>query len=181
MLLSGKNSQYANSMSAYLHDVVRHAGICQLKRELFFAIAAFLFAVPASAQQVSDLIEATKDPKIRVQAIHHYPKKVKDGECHYVEIVSVTASGSDITIVEQWSNWLGNKATTTLTGKINNGVATGTWKSTYSSGSWSYDFSTNSGTWNKTGSMFDRFEGREKLEFKTGSAIKDGFYKCEHH
>ena len=136
--------------------------------------------VSLHAQGVDGLKGAIDDPKKKVQAIHHYPESVKDGECHFVEIVSIKVTGSDIEIIESWSNWYGGKARTTLTGKITDNVATGQWESTYSEGNWSYDFLQNTGKWNKTSSIsFDKFEKWEVLEFVISEDVKDGFFECK--
>ena len=145
-------------------------------------LSIFLFGVfcQVKGQGIDALKAAINDPQKKVQVLHHYPENIKDGECHFVEAVSIVVSGNNITIEERWSNWLGAKATTTLSGTIANNVATGEWTSTYSGGSWSYDFSNNKGSWNKIRGRFDPFTEREKLDLKivSNEAIKDGFYAC---
>jgi len=135
------------------------------------------------AQSIEVLKAAINDPQKSVQAIHHYPKSVKDGECHHVEVTEIIVVGSTITIVEQWKDWKGSKAKTTLTGQLVNNVATGKWESGFSSGEWSYNFFSSVGTWNKTKSIFDKFKEWEKIEFKVVDSknLKDGFFACTIH
>jgi hypothetical protein len=140
---------------------------------VLLTMTSFIFAQGANELKAALGVQGKK-----VQAIHYYPKEVKDGENHYVEVVSVEIAGNSITITEKWKNWLGQYATTTLRGQITNGQASGEWKSNYSSGTWTYDFSKQTGLWNKPKSMFDGFTEMQKLEFRIVGAgeLKDGFH-----
>ena len=140
------------------------------------------FHADMNAQTVKEFQAAISQNDKTVQAIHHYPNNIKNGQCHNVEVILIKVVDGNITIEEHWSNWLGSKAKTILTGVLTNSVARGKWKSDYSSGTWSYDFSNQSGQWNKTSSgSFDKFENLEVLEFKIvdKKQIKDGFFNCK--
>lgn len=149
-----------------------------------FIVCMFVFLIVASqakSQAYQKLTAAISDAQKKVQAIHHYPKSSDGrGKCHFVEVTAITISGNSITIVEEWTNWAGSKAKTTLTGQLAGDIASGNWKSDYSGGSWTYNFSTNTGTWNKSNSSFDKFEEFQKLEFKVigNDAVKDDFFPC---
>lgn len=138
------------------------------------------YVVHLQAQSIDELKTALVTNGQKIQAIHHYPKNIKDGQCHHVEVTAITINGNQVTITESWSNWLGKKANTILQGKMEGNMATGAWKSNYSSGAWSYNFSSRTGQWNKTRSTFDRFSEWKKLEFTIINAknIKDGFFDC---
>jgi hypothetical protein len=131
------------------------------------------------AQGLEELKKAIDDTSWKVQAIHHYPASIKDGECHNVEVTSITVVEDNIKIIEEWSNWAGKKAKTTLSGKIVSGRVSGTWESDYSKGVWKYDFSNHRGEWNKTSGMFDKFSTFQILELTTTKDARDGFFKCQ--
>ncbi len=112
-----------------------------------------------------------------MQAIHGYPKNVQEGNHHLVEIKSIVINNGNITIVENCTNFRKKISVTTLTGKIINGIASGSWRSSFSGGSWYYDFKKGTGNWNKTKSIFDSFDEMQLLVFKSVSKtdLKDGF------
>ncbi len=151
----------------------------------FFALIVILCLtkICCYGQGYAQFEQALRNSDSAVQAIHHYPKNIKDGECHEVPVTSITVQGATITITETWTNYLGKKATTVLTGELRNQVAKGTWKSSYSEGTWSYNFNTGSGTWNKTSAplQFGTFKDFHQLEFRTVQRRKifDGFKSCK--
>lgn len=147
------------------------------------SIFMLLVLTQSQAQLLESLSAAINDPQKSVQAIHHYPKSVRDGECHWVEVTGITVSGNTITMVEQWKDWRGARAKTTLKAELVNNVATGHWESGFSSGSWSFNFAANAGNWNKTKSIFDKFKTWQKVEFTivNNKAVKDGFLACSAH
>lgn len=151
-------------------------------KNAFLLVLTLVISAGLYAQKMEDLKAAIADPNRKVQAIHHYPSNIKNGQCHNVEVVSIDINGNDIKIVEEWSNWTGTKATTTLMGRIDNGQIKGTWESDYSSGEWTCNMGTSSGVWNKLHApmKFGTFKEFQVLRFVivNNDAVRDGFYNC---
>lgn len=122
-----------------------------------------------------------RQPDQALQAYHTYPEDIKDGECHWVEVTSVTIEENKITIVEEWKNFRGGMSKTTLWGEISGNKITGAWKSSFSGGNWEYDLIADTGKWNKTKSfLFGKFKDWQDLNFGiiNKKDLKDGFYPC---
>lgn len=149
-----------------------------MKKLIIFLFIGWHLAAPA--QTMTEFKNALTTSGKAVQAIHHYPQNIQDGQCHMVKVTAIQLTNEEIILTETWSNYRGGSSTTTLKGKIVNQVAEGTWSSSFSSGKWSYDFQTGKGQWNKSGSVFGKFTGFQLLSFRIidKSAIKDGFFDC---
>jgi hypothetical protein len=151
-----------------------------MKRSIITVVFLQIFCV-AYTQTINELQAAINDPLKKVQVIHHYPKDIKDGECHFVEVTNITLTGSELTIVEKWTNGYGSKSTTTLKGVVTNQKVNGTWESSFSSGKWSYDFTDRKGLWNKLRTMIrGTFPAWQNLEFiiVNNAEIRDGSFVC---
>lgn len=150
-------------------------------KKLLLLLSALAFTGMHS-QSLSLWQAAIADPNKKIQAIHHYPDDIKDGQCHYVEISSIDITDGQITITEDWTDLRGNKAQTVLKGKISGDMATGNWKSTYSSGNWAINLTTGIGKWikNKAPLQIGTFDSWQKLTFLIvpNRNIKDGFFNC---
>jgi len=144
-----------------------------------FIVIFVLNCITGRAQTLVQLQNALKSSDKTVQAIHGYPAHIDNGKCHWVPVTAIVVSGNEVTITETWHTLIG-QATTTLTGKVVNGMIAGTWSSAYSSGTWSYSFTKNTGLWNKTQSVQEKFDDNYPLRLRIVNKqdVKDGPYDC---